>query len=333
MNYFLIALLAIALCICSTSILAEDLVEYDNHLERLGINTSAPDGFLDLLWEVNKSGVVIKKEGKLINYSDEALPPPHQMFIKSLRESGGTLSEVELPENSSYKIEGTGLTAMQFSFRKKNLPLLVFEPKRPDRLSRSENFPAIVFLHGNGGRGKNYVSAYTDGNSAPSPFISKEFQSKHPCFVIIPQSSEPWQGVGKASDDIFLTTLAISYLRLMKYPLIDPDRIYVTGLSSGGVGSIDAIRYFPQQYAAGVIVSASVLPEIVIDNNSTRPVWSFVNELDNDLRDRNMKLKKEWSRLGGDFRITTYRDKGGHNAWTQTYGDAKFQSWLFSKKR
>jgi predicted peptidase len=60
---------------------------------------------------------------------------------------------------------------------------------------------------------------------------------------------------------------------------VDPDRIYVTGLSSGGIGAWDAMGKYPHKFAAAVPISAGCDP-LVLRVKQGVSVWAFYNEGD-----------------------------------------------------
>ena len=119
----------------------------------------------------------------------------------------------------------------------------LFEPQaRPDR--RRNGFPLVVFLHGGGERGANNISQIT-ANQGAVAFAKPERQASDPSYVLAAQvpvgSSWTTPAVQAALIQLIDTLVAT-------YP-IDEDRLYLTGLSLGGIGSFDILPRYPDKFA------------------------------------------------------------------------------------
>jgi predicted peptidase len=124
-----------------------------------------------------------------------------------------------------------------------------------------------------------------------------------------------------------------------RYP-IDPDRLYLTGLSMGGSGTWDLLLAHPDAFAAAVPIcgegdtnSLPYLPTEQLEKIKHLPIWAFHGEQDTEVpvrRSREMidALKK----LGANVKLTVYPGVG-HNSWTQTYTNAELYTWLLSHDR
>jgi hypothetical protein len=121
----------------------------------------------------------------------------------------------------------------------------------------------------------------------------------------------------------------------------DPDRVYLTGLSSGGAGTMDIISVAPERFAAalpmsqgyfasGVANDPAELAKIVADNRI--PVWSQVNEGDKRANETSDDLHLEMLKLGLSPRRTA-RSAGGHAAWGWGYRNPAMWDWLLKQSR
>jgi predicted peptidase len=114
------------------------------------------------------------------------------------------------------------------------------------------------------------------------------------------------------------------------YP-IDPERVYVTGLSMGGYGTWDLMARRPKLIAAAIPVCGGA-DEHTAEKIQHIPVWVFHGDQDTAVapeRSRNMvaALKK----AGGSPKYTEYKGVG-HDSWTATYNNADVMQWLFAQK-
>lgn len=107
----------------------------------------------------------------------------------------------------------------------------------------SNNYPLIVFLHGQGESGTNINSVLSTG----LPQLINQGQAME-CLVICPQiPSGNWLSIrGQAA-----LNWALANLR------VDTNRVYFTGLSLGAIGTFDTLKLIPSQIAAYVAVAGT----------------------------------------------------------------------------
>ncbi|RZJ39270.1 MAG: phospholipase, partial [Chryseobacterium sp.] len=119
----------------------------------------------------------------------------------------------------------------------KNLSYILDYPK-----DTKSKIPLIVFLHGSGERGSNLEIVKNH-----SPFTYKNL-IKEPVAILAPQCPEnTWWD----TDAVYFLIKEISE----KYK-IDKDRIYLTGLSMGGWGTLKLAGEHPEMFAAVAAVCA-----------------------------------------------------------------------------
>lgn len=219
--------------------------------------------------------------------------------------------------------------------------ILLYRLLKPKTIDERNQYPLVLFLHGIGERG--------DDNSAQlkwgvKNFATDENMEKYPCFVAAPQCplddfwvsalqelSSPYTMTEKPTESMRMALEIVEVLE-REYPQIDPQRIYVTGLSMGGFGTWDAVQRKPDLFAAaapvcggGDVTQAERIAHI--------PVWVF-----HGAEDRLVIPK--WSRdmigalkeAGGNPKYTEYPGIG-HQSWIEAYSDPGLFEWLFSQKR
>jgi predicted peptidase len=97
---------------------------------------------------------------------------------------------------------------------------------------------------------------------------------------------------------------------LQKEFSIDPDRVYVAGLSMGGFGVWDALTRYPGLFAAGVAVCGGGDESKVAAIGKT-PVWAFHSEDDPIVKvARSRNMVKALRDAGGTVKYTEYQGLG-----------------------
>ncbi|MBK9992264.1 MAG: prolyl oligopeptidase family serine peptidase [Verrucomicrobia bacterium] len=113
-----------------------------------------------------------------------------------------------------------------------DLPYRYYVPANYDPASK---YPLIVYLHGSAESG-------TDNKFQLNWSCWGAYQllgsSTYPCFMVAPQAYSTWDGTTMDQIVRMVQTLSKTYS-------IDPDRIYVTGISMGGYGSWSIINRYP----------------------------------------------------------------------------------------
>ena len=113
---------------------------------------------------------------------------------------------------------------------------------------------------------------------------------------------------------------------------VDPDRVYVTGLSMGGYGAWEVAMQFPQRFAAiAPVCGGGDTTTVCVLRNV--PVWAFHGEQDRIVPLEDGKVMVDTLRnCGGNVKFTVYPHTG-HDSWTQTYSNPHFYSWLLEQSR
>lgn len=199
--------------------------------------------------------------------------------------------------------------------------------------------PLVLFLHGAGERG--------DDNAAPLKHAAVEFhrrQDKHPCAVLVPQcpAEQKWvevdwsgqEGTGtfpaKPSEPLRLSIEVVD--GLIAAGRVDPDRIYVTGLSMGGYGTWYAAGMPGSRFAAAAPVCGGGDPAWA-KRYVGLPLWVFHGGDDPIVSvNRSREMVAAVKAAGGNPDYTEYPGVD-HDSWTPTYADDAFHDWLFAQRR
>jgi predicted peptidase len=200
------------------------------------------------------------------------------------------------------------------------LPYRLFIPKGYDA---KQAYPVILFLHGYGENGTNNEAQLKHADVLR--FVSAKDQAARPCFLVAPQNPKDlWPG--KSS------LLAMEILdALSKEFNIDADRRYVTGLSSGGMGTYFCLSERPDYFAAAVPVCGSGKNEWA-PKIAHIPAWGFCGSKDGGFVEKMKSLNEAVEKAGGKWKYTEYEGVG-HNSWHKAYAEPELGDWLFQQKR
>lgn len=184
-------------------------------------------------------------------------------------------------------------------------------------------WPLVLFLHGSGERGNELERVKTNG-------LPKELAAGRevPAVVLSPQcpADARWE------TDLMVAALHALLDDAMTRYRIDPDRVYVTGLSMGGAGTWAVAAEQPARFAAIAPVCGRVDPALAVRLRRV-PVWAFHGAQDDIVPVATTQVMAEaMARAHGDMRTTIYPD-AGHDSWSAAYADTAFYAWLFAQKR
>ncbi|GAB6099707.1 prolyl oligopeptidase family serine peptidase [Halanaerocella petrolearia] len=223
-----------------------------------------------------------------------------------------------------------------------------FEPK----IKSNKEYPLILFLHGSGERG-NDNSMQLLGNEGAVVWARPEQQEKSPAYILAPQV--PIKG-----ELSYYWTEEPTYsmvIKLLKETInnysIDTDRIYVVGMSNGGIGTWHIIEENPDLFAAAVPICG--IPDIsnnsinqdyqpLSDNSRLKlikniPIWVFHSEDDPlvDVRYSRDGVAAIRSLGGTSIKYTEYESgtvkPSGHFAWVPALQNQKMIDWLFKQSK
>lgn len=188
--------------------------------------------------------------------------------------------------------------------------------------------PLVVFLHGAGETGSNNTAQLN--NSANGAFRIPEAAEAlgMPVIMAAPQAPQWWSnepptgGIADMIDDI------------QREFGFDPARLYVTGLSMGGGGTIG----FLQRYDAVAAAAAPICPAGVItssfdrDRLASTPWWFFHAVNDGTVTVDNSRNSVATLRAGGGDPLYTEFASGNHGIWSQTYAIPRLTPWLLAQR-
>ena len=236
------------------------------------------------------------------------------------------------------------------------LPYRLFSP--PSGVRRK--IPLVIFLHGRGDRGTdNGKKIYENTGLFTNlqSLISPNMQVKYPCYVLVPQCSDktvneewakwvgnspetPFKGLGKDGSYIMhddpsesgAATLALIEEQIKSLP-IDPDRVYLIGLSMGGFGTWEFTARRPELFAAAVPMAGFSDPSQV-EKIKHIPFWIFHGDADkSNPVDGSRTMYHLLKEADADVKYTEYTGAGHGESFKIAFQEPDLIPWMFSKKR
>jgi len=199
-------------------------------------------------------------------------------------------------------------------------------------------WPLILFLHGydereGGPRGDLFLDV-------TFPAAVNKRRDNRPFLAVVPQGKSGGWSPGGADAEMVLGVLD----EVRRDYNVDPRRIYLTGVSSGGSGVWALAAAHPNLWAAIVPISAVKCDPSVAQKIAHVPCWCFHNLYDfkySTAQPRAMitALRKSGAspRYTEYFALTSDMDRssglGSHDAWSKAYMFDELYAWLSRQAR
>jgi len=218
----------------------------------------------------------------------------------------------------------------------------------PEDYNASKEYPVVLFLHGSGQRSvdpKDILLRSMGGTA----FLKYDKE----CIIVMPQCnySDLSDGVSRwtANSDLDLSVFGEAawdlLLDIEKQYSVDPDRIYITGLSMGGQGSCGILVQHADHFA-GALISAATISELggqrladAVDAASL-PVWFAHATADgtvpyaaNYVHIQNAFNAKGVDYIQSIFAEDTYLAPSAHFSWERMYADEAVLDWLLAQSK
>lgn len=244
----------------------------------------------------------------------------------------------------------SGVLAQSFdSFEKhaliKGQDTLPYRLLLPDNYDPHKKYPLVIFLHGAGERGNDNEKQLTHGAAL---FLKSENRAKFPAIVVFPQCSQRsyWSNVnitGTGKDRAFefiadgAATVPMQLVmdltrQLLHTYNIRHKKVYVMGLSMGGMGTFELVNRMPRTFAAAVPICGGA-------NTATAPNlksvkwWVFHGGKDDVVLPKySQEMVAAMKKSKVDVRFTLFPD-ANHNSWDAAFAEPELLNWLFAQQR
>jgi pimeloyl-ACP methyl ester carboxylesterase len=200
----------------------------------------------------------------------------------------------------------------------------------PYNIGELEEPPLLLFLNGFGENGDDGIRQISNNFGRPIWGMRERFT-----FVAVaPQCTKNGWWDGNGPD----TTRALAIMQEVAEEYdTDPDRVYLTGVSSGGVGVWRVAAAHPATFAAivplcGPCRFAGNDAKTLADANL--PIWHMYNNQDYPPERVTLyrKLNRDLLEAGASPLVTEY-PQPGHNCWGIAYQTPELYEWLLEQRR
>ena len=194
----------------------------------------------------------------------------------------------------------------------------------PDNYHDSDTkFPLVLFLHGSGERGDDLRLVEKHG-------IPKMINNgiKFPFITLAPQCPkfQYW------TEPVNVKTLLLLVEEIIKKNKVDIERIYATGLSMGGYGTLAIAKERPDLFSA-IIPVCGGLDTTDIERLKDIPIWLFHGAEDKVVPVENSELIYDLLKpINPEIKITIYQGIN-HNSWEMTYNNQNIYDWMLKYKK
>ena len=223
-----------------------------------------------------------------------------------------------------------------FVFEKETLNYRILKPLN---YNPNNQYPVHLFLHGAGERGNDNVSQLVHGGKL---FLKKENREQYNSWVIFPQAPKnDWWGYKdpyKFDYNVKESKAMGLVVKLMDDFIerkdVNSNKVYVSGLSMGGMGTFVILNLRPEMFAAATPICGDGDPNLVGNYSKKVPVWIFHGSDDITVSPKkSLKMAKAIIENGGSPKITFYENTDHVGGWENAFAEKKFLKWIDSKTK
>ena len=211
----------------------------------------------------------------------------------------------------------------------------------PPENAHGKKFPLVLFLHGAGERGSDNEKQLIHGSQM---FLNPTNRDKFSAYVLFPQCPEDkyWAFSNRPSSFYEMTAeetatpllLAVKDLvdSYLTNPTVDASRVYIMGLSMGGMATYDLASRYPEMFAAAIPICGAADTKLLAGAKGVK--WRLYHG------DADPVVPVEASRAAyralkeAGIKVDYIEFPGcGHASWTPAFNQPDFMEWLFKQKK
>jgi predicted peptidase len=199
-----------------------------------------------------------------------------------------------------------------------------------------QRWPLLLWIHGQGERGND--------NSKNLRWIEltfEPFENSPPFFILVPQQQKRHRSWSRSGEEQAGDMLSITYQTLREviaeFP-IDEDRIYVSGVSSGGTACWEIAARYPGVFAAVAPLSSAGCDSSKVGQLKQIPIWAFHCKVDTLTRPDGVQTTVEVIRQAGGLAHLTLTERFNgngwtHDSWTPAFREQGLAEWLLTQRK
>jgi predicted peptidase len=231
----------------------------------------------------------------------------------------------------------------EFAYESNVLPYRILFPEGYDN---TKKYPLILLLHGAGERGKDNEKQLVHGAKL---FLTDANRKDFSAIVIVPQcpvesawinlkfdtTKRPYDFWYDYSANPNWPLIAANELvkKIAAEEGVDKKRIYITGLSMGGMGTFESVFRYPDMYAAAMPICGG--GDSVLYDSRIKPIkfWVFHGDADPVVNVKySRKMVNKLQLINASVKYTEYPGVY-HNSWDNAFAELDFLKWMFGQKR
>jgi predicted peptidase len=218
----------------------------------------------------------------------------------------------------------------------------------PQDYQAAKKYPLILFLHGAGERGSDNEAQLVHGSTLFTDTVNRQ---RYPAFVIAPQCprNDFWARIDRdpnrkdslnglyypSERPIGKSLGLVSQLldSMVASKKVNTKKIYVGGLSMGGMGTFEILWRKAGFFAAAFPICGGGDPAKVNSYANKFPIWVFHGDKDNTVLPSNSRrMVNALKAAGAQVKYTEYPGVG-HNSWDNAFKEPDLMKWLFAQKK
>ncbi len=223
---------------------------------------------------------------------------------------------------------------------------LLYRIAYPENFNPKKRYPVILFLHGAGERGNDNQKQLTHGGEL---LVSDAVRKDYPAIVVFPQcpNSEMWTARTKRRDEAKrewkfrfpldntpptsarLVNSLMDSLISQRY--VNDRRVYIMGISMGGIGTLDFLYRWKDKYAAAVVICGGHNPDGAVEYSDT-PIWFFHGAKDDVVPPHYSQEVYDIVKSGNRATRYTLYPEANHNSWDPALGEEDLLKWTFKQR-
>lgn len=227
-----------------------------------------------------------------------------------------------------------------------NTDTLPYRLLLPENYDASKKYPLIFFMHGAGERGSDNEIQLVHGARL---FLKEDVRKNFPAIVVFPQCPKHsyWSSVKMQPDQSGKRTFSFSrnteptiamkmandlLHQVIKQYRVQKKKVYVGGLSMGGMGTFEIAWRNPKLFAAAFPICGGGDPATAKDIRKIN-WWVFHGAKDDIVPPAYSEtMVTALKAAKADVKYTLYPN-ANHNSWDPAFAEPDLLPWLFSQKR
>ncbi|MBS2097559.1 carboxylesterase family protein [Carboxylicivirga linearis] len=216
----------------------------------------------------------------------------------------------------------------------------------PENMKPGKKYPMVLFMHGAGERGSDNQKQLTHGGQL---FLNQKNRKKYPAIVVFPQCPNgimwtnrqkhknkdgEWIFEFPVDDKAPWPALMVDQLvdEMIESGHVDESRLYIMGISMGGIGSLEFLYRFKNKYAAATIICGGHNAELA-SMYQNKPIWFFHGGKDDVVpMHYSREVYEKVKPFNKQTQYTIYPE-ANHNSWDPALAEPKLLKWLFSNRK